>query len=347
MSYSIEDELDELFKFFGLQKDEPKVNKSINIQKNPSSSVRNISPPNKSTNDSIIEVDGKNRLAIKHNGITYYNNPSVPAGIGNIAMQILIDANRKNTPLGSTVPFEYNSIKYLGRVEMHPGYGDKAGPGHPRDDHRGISVYTEINSPIKSSPIKSDTKPITNYSKTTNQPKFNTIERKPSKEGYYNLPTSGLLVSRHSPGNATPTHPKGHFGIDLAGEVGTPVYAIGPGKVASISDEKSNPKGGIAVLTKHENGKISAYYAHLDKANVNVGDFVNQGTIIGYMGASGMIYNGKRRAGGSHLHLDVKVNGQSIDPLKLETMPIGQESSANYINDLIKLAFEFEKLTTG
>lgn len=127
----------------------------------------------------------------------------------------------------------------------------------------------------------------------------------------YQIPAQGKLVSRHLPGSqyATPTHPEGHTGIDIANSPGTPIYSIGPGYV---SDVGVGQKGGNWVTTRHENGKMKAYYAHLNSIDVQKGQQVNNNTIVGRMGDTG---NAKGR--GAHLHLQVSINGTNINPLTL------------------------------
>lgn len=156
----------------------------------------------------------------------------------------------------------------------------------------------------------------------------------------YRLPITGQIISTHAPGAATPTHPKGHFGLDIMNEMGTPVYAIGPGEVVQITTEIDNPKGGNAVSILHENGKIKSYYAHLGAVSVSVGDEVDQNTIIGTVGTSGMIYGGKKRITSPHLHFQVKVNGSDIDPKEIANVQIGSLASS-VVKNLNKLAAEF------
>ena len=155
----------------------------------------------------------------------------------------------------------------------------------------------------------------------------------------YKLPVEGQIISTHAPGAATPTHPKGHFGLDIMNEAGTPVYAIGPGEVVQITTETDNPKGGNAVSILHEDGKIKSYYAHLDTVYVSVGDEVDQNTTIGTVGTSGMIYNGKKRITSPHLHFQVKVNGSDIDPKSIANIQMGSLASDN-TNSLTKIATE-------
>lgn len=91
--------------------------------------------------------------------------------------------------------------------------------------------------------------------------------------------SSYLNIGQFSPGVATdPRHKGGHNGIDFMAPKGTPVYAIAPGIVTNVS---SNPMGGNTVNTSHEDGKVTAYYAHMDDISVSKGDVIDYDTIVG------------------------------------------------------------------
>lgn len=131
------------------------------------------------------------------------------------------------------------------------------------------------------------------------------------KTQQYQQPIEGDLVSRHAPGFATPTHPQGHTGIDLKADRGTPVFPIGPGHVLSTGQD---PKGGNFVKTVHQNGKVQAYYAHLDSVNVQKGQPVDYRTVIGTVGDTG------NARGNPHLHYQVSIDGTWVDPQKIGGM---------------------------
>ena len=102
-----------------------------------------------------------------------------------------------------------------------------------------------------------------------------------------------------------------HHGVDYAAPRGTPVHAIGDGKVIK---KAWSGGGGRAVKIKH-NGTYTTQYMHLSKyANIKVGDFVKQGQLIGYVGSSGL-------ATGPHLDFRFYVNGKAVDPLKVKSPP--------------------------
>ena len=154
-------------------------------------------------------------------------------------------------------------------------------------------------------------------------------------QGKYRVPTKGNILSRHHPisqgGFATPTHPEGHEGFDIGNSKGTPIYAIGPGVVTKIYDEGNN-KGGNAVITSHEDGQLTSYYAHLDSVDVNIGDEVDQNTMVGTMGTSG------NARGVSHLHWHMRMNGTPVDPEGIIGKNVGFSRNASREERLTKLA---------
>lgn len=91
-----------------------------------------------------------------------------------------------------------------------------------------------------------------------------------------------------------------HQAIDIAGTgYGSPIYAVTNGVV---SESTSRTQDGNYVCINHNNGYYTCY-AHMSKQNVKVGEIVERGAIIGFMGHSGW-------ATGTHLHFEVWINGK-------------------------------------
>jgi murein DD-endopeptidase MepM/ murein hydrolase activator NlpD len=96
-----------------------------------------------------------------------------------------------------------------------------------------------------------------------------------------------------------------HAGIDLAGAVGTPIYATADG---IITDAGYN-SGGYGNLIKIDHGRgIETRYGHLSAMNVRPGQRVRRGDVIGRMGSTG-------RSTGSHLHYEVRIDGRAVNPV--------------------------------
>jgi murein DD-endopeptidase MepM/ murein hydrolase activator NlpD len=172
--------------------------------------------------------------------------------------------------------------------------------------------------------------PNQNYNKNEKwKGKYNYLDReKETNDNLFRLPVSGGLVSRHDPGLVNDTHPHGHMGIDIGAELNSPVYAAAPGIVTRIYNEQDNPAGGNAITIKNNDSpKITTYYAHLNSVNVSVNEHVDQNTVIGFVGHSGGISNGKRRGISDHLHFQTIINGSNIDPLSIIGKPINVEAA--------------------
>jgi murein DD-endopeptidase MepM/ murein hydrolase activator NlpD len=95
-----------------------------------------------------------------------------------------------------------------------------------------------------------------------------------------------------------------HKGVDFAGPVGTPLYATADGVVTHAGWSSGY---GRLVKIQHEFG-IETRYAHQNQIRVKVGQRVSRGQRIGDMGASG-------RVTGPHLHYEVRVGGQAVNPM--------------------------------
>jgi murein DD-endopeptidase MepM/ murein hydrolase activator NlpD len=96
-----------------------------------------------------------------------------------------------------------------------------------------------------------------------------------------------------------------HGGIDLAGPVGTPIYATADGIVGRAG---WNDGGyGNLVEIDHAQG-IQTRYGHLSRISAAPGSRVRRGDLIGYMGSTG-------RSTGSHLHYEVRIDGRAVNPV--------------------------------
>src|SRR5690606_8414144 len=94
-----------------------------------------------------------------------------------------------------------------------------------------------------------------------------------------------------------------HSGLDFAVPKGTPVKAPADGVVTIVDDYFFNGK---TVFLDHGQGLITMY-CHLSEADVQVGQVVKRGEVIAKVGSTG-------RATGPHLHWNVSMNGNRIDP---------------------------------
>jgi uncharacterized coiled-coil protein SlyX len=94
-----------------------------------------------------------------------------------------------------------------------------------------------------------------------------------------------------------------HSGIDIRAQQGTPIRAPAGGIVTIAGPYQEY---GITVILDHGQD-IKSVYGHLSKTNVKSGERVERGTVVGWSGNTG-------RSTGAHLHYEILVKGQSVNP---------------------------------
>ncbi len=95
-----------------------------------------------------------------------------------------------------------------------------------------------------------------------------------------------------------------HSGVDLAAPIGTAVVAPSPGVVVA-----AQWWGGYGLFIAVDHGKgMQTRYGHLSQVAVYPGQQVSMGQVIGYVGSTG-------NSTGPHLHYEMRLNGQPLDPL--------------------------------
>ncbi|WP_230292059.1 M23 family metallopeptidase [Croceicoccus sp. Ery5] len=117
-----------------------------------------------------------------------------------------------------------------------------------------------------------------------------------------------LSTARFSSSYGSRIHPvtgrrANHKGIDMAAPSGTPIYATADGTV-----DMAQWFGGYGNFIKIEHGgDLETRYGHLSKLNVRPGQDVKKGDLIGFVGSTG-------RSTGPHLHYEVRIAGEAVDP---------------------------------
>jgi murein DD-endopeptidase MepM/ murein hydrolase activator NlpD len=117
-------------------------------------------------------------------------------------------------------------------------------------------------------------------------------------------PLSGRLTSYYGRRNISVNGNTFHAGLDIAAKIGTPIAASRPGTVTKASWGGSY---GYVVFIDHGDGSQTRY-AHQSQLGVRVGQYVNQGDIVGFVGTTGA-------STGPHVHFEIRFDGRSVDPL--------------------------------
>ena len=145
------------------------------------------------------------------------------------------------------------------------------------------------------------------------KPEYFTPDGRSLKRPFIRMP---IPYARLSSGFGGRRHPvlgrmRMHKGVDYAAGTGTPIQAAGDARVDFVGR-----KGGYgnAVILNHGGGKTTLY-GHMSRfAGIRSGQRVAQGTIIGYVGSTGM-------STGPHLHYEFRINGVHMNPLKMTLPP--------------------------
>lgn len=124
------------------------------------------------------------------------------------------------------------------------------------------------------------------------------------------IPISNKDLTRTASGYGWRIHPiykisKFHYGMDFTAPEGTDVYASGNGTVVDVTTSQRGL--GKHIIIDHGFGYTSIY-GHLSNFNVRVGQKVQRGDIIGFVGSTGLSV-------ADHLHYEIKLNGVNVNPV--------------------------------
>jgi murein DD-endopeptidase MepM/ murein hydrolase activator NlpD len=140
----------------------------------------------------------------------------------------------------------------------------------------------------------------------------------PGPGGWYLAQWYGVTTGGYRGRNSAYRQGQGiHFGIDFAAPLGTPVVAMGPGRVIAIDGGYGSPPHNLVIQLADGN---QAMYGHLLEASrhVQVGQAVEAGQVVGNTGDSSSPYDG---FGNPHLHLEIRKRGRAV---ATNPVPLGE-----------------------
>ena len=139
----------------------------------------------------------------------------------------------------------------------------------------------------------------------------NAEEKETVKDPEFTKPVEGEIIREYAKDNlvysATLDEWITHGGIDIAAAKTTVVKASADGTVKSI---KNDPRYGLTVVIEHTNGFESVYSSLLTAEFVNVGEEIKQGQTIATVGNTATF----EIADETHLHFEIKKDGENVDP---------------------------------
>ncbi|HPY67357.1 MAG TPA: M23 family metallopeptidase [Bacteroidales bacterium] len=151
------------------------------------------------------------------------------------------------------------------------------------------------------------------------------------------LPISNKDLKRTASGYGLRIHPiykiiKFHAGMDFTAPTGTDIYATGDATVKAVVSAKRGL--GNHVILDHGFG-YQSIYAHMDKANVRVGQKVSRGEVIGFVGNTGLSV-------APHLHYEIKLNDKNVDPVNYYFNDLSPEEYERMIEIASKTGQSFD-----
>jgi murein DD-endopeptidase MepM/ murein hydrolase activator NlpD len=158
------------------------------------------------------------------------------------------------------------------------------------------------------------------------RPDYYSPDGRPVRKAFLRYPvdyariSSGFSLARRHP---VLNRVRAHKGIDFAAATGTPIKAAGAGRI--VSRGRNGGYGNVVVLS--HSGGITTLYGHMSRfaKGQKVGDRVQQGQVIGYVGMTGL-------ASGPHVHYEYRVNGVHKNPAKI-TAPKADPIPASLMAD--------------
>lgn len=139
-------------------------------------------------------------------------------------------------------------------------------------------------------------------------------------------PVSGGILKSHSGDtpvfSITMNDYRPHQGVDIAGPMGSDVYAAADGVISEIWED---PMSGNCISIKHEGNAVSIYrnLSPTVPEGIAVGTAVTGGEVIGSIGESSLL----EIADESHLHFELMIDGSQVDPANYITF---NEADTNY-----------------
>jgi len=124
-----------------------------------------------------------------------------------------------------------------------------------------------------------------------------------------------------------------HKGVDFGAPMGTPIFAAGDGVIAMIG-----PSAGYGnyIRIKH-NATYATAYGHMSRfaGGLHTGSRVRQGQVIAYVGMTG-------RATGPHLHFEVLINGQQVNPQSIK-LPTGEKLQGKQLKQFLAFVAQLDR----
>lgn len=244
-----------------------------------------------------------NALAMKSDGVDI--GIVLSENIGNSALDVVKDIyvnkanidNIKDVALNNKILYE-NIVCNENEILTEEEVTNKIIEHNNANDQQIVSFTVTKENKVKYIKVKSNNDQV---AFTTLSQGNTELNRQVFLHNSMTTPVSGILTSTFG----EQRNGYNHKGIDLAADSGTSIQAALDGKVSFSGVEKGY---GNVVIIDHKNN-LQTVYAHCSKLNVSVGEWVSTGQVIAEVGSTG-------DSTGPHLHFEIKVDGNNINPLE-------------------------------
>lgn len=237
---------------------------------------------------------------------------SLETAISGLEKQVRSERQTYASSMGGMAGQLENLRNQLNKVKIQAGFKgtnivDEAEPaGGPADSSEYLGRF-DLSRPIEPGPIEARLRPEIRIQLD----EIGQVDRflATKKSLVSDMPEMAPLFGRMTSTFGTRRwrrsgHSENHQGVDIAVPRGTPVYAPAEGVVTHASWQGDY---GNMVELDHGTG-YTTRFGHLSQMDVEVGDRVMKGQIIGEVGSTG-------RSTGPHLHYEVRFNGTPVDPI--------------------------------
>lgn len=255
-------------------------------------------------NKQITEYEGKNVESVSLNNKPDYELKLVDRKEKTNEEEIIV-ALQKDT----TITYKYYEIALGEDKKTYVDTQEDANHvvNEIKEEHSDTELDFEITEVITEDLNEVTTEEV-EVAKETLEPEAEKIEE---EEGLPQIngiklavtPVSGTITSRY--GVSSRIRSGAHTGLDIAAKSGTSIKVVADGTVTFAGYKGSY---GNLVKVSHGNG-IETWYGHCSKIYSSVGQKVKAGDVISAVGSTG-------NSTGPHLHLEIRINGNTVNPQK-------------------------------
>ncbi len=253
----------------------------------------------------IISSVVYSQIIAKRSGIKINNTQKIAQSNESSMINIISNTQEVTSQIGK-------SVNDISKNETTDSKANENKENKTNNESKQNNTSTDTKVAINTSKAEEKNSKNENSEKNgQNQESAGNTETKETKDPSFAKPVEGEKQKDYSKDNlvysSTLQEWTVHNGIDFSAEKTDVVKASADGKIKSI---KNDPRYGLTVVIEHENGFETIYSSLLTAEFVTVGEEVKQGQTIATVGNTATF----EIADNTHLHFEMKQNGENVDP---------------------------------